>query len=190
MTGSARTPGEDAGARPVLEAGWLIALRARFSAVARRRVAADDVEDVVQDALRIVISKPRGGPGGPPVDGEPPLAWCFAVLRNAIGNHYQRNRVRHRVHAPLEAAGEPAAETPTPLEALASADATAHIRAALATLAAESATCGSYLRALADGRSPAEVAAEAGLEEAVLYRRVYRCRQRLRALLAERGVLA
>lgn len=43
MTGSGRTPGEDAGARPVLEAGWLIALRARFSAVARRRVAADDV---------------------------------------------------------------------------------------------------------------------------------------------------
>jgi len=190
MSHTPETEGERTLPRPALEAGWLIALRARFVAVARRRVAADDVEDVVQEAMRIVISKQTTGPGGAMVEGEPPLAWSFVVLRNAIGNHYQRTRVRHRVHAPLEAAGEPATGAPTPLEALESADASARIHDAIGQLAAESATCGQYLRALAEGQSPADVAREAGLEEAVLYRRVYRCRQRLRALLADRGVIA
>lgn len=190
MSRAGETPEVRGTARPVLDAQWLVALRARFVSVARRRVAADDVEDVVQEALRIVISKESGGPGGARLDGELPIAWCFAVLRNAVGNHYQRTRVRQRVHAPLEAAGEPAGLAPTPLEALESADAASRIEAAVVALATESGTCGRYIRALAAGRTPAEVASEEGLEEASLYRRVYRCRQRLRALLAERGVLA
>jgi DNA-directed RNA polymerase specialized sigma24 family protein len=171
-------------------ADWLGPLRDRFVAVARRRVAPIDVEDVVQEALRIVVEKRVAGPGGPAVEGRPPLAWCFQVLRHTIGNHYQRVRVRAAHHAPAEAAAGHAAADPTPLEALESADAVRLILAALDTLERESASCGRYLRRLLAGASPAEVAGAEGVEEAAFYRRVYRCRVRLRALLGERGVLA
>ena len=63
----------------------------RFVTVAARRVESDAVEDLVQDALRIVHEKAGVGPGTL-VDGRPALAWCFQVLRNVIGNHYQRRR--------------------------------------------------------------------------------------------------
>lgn len=179
-------------ALPPVEAGWLLALRARFVAVAQRRVPASDVEDLVQDAMRIVVEKGLMGPGAGKgtVDGLPPIAWCFTVLRNTIGNHYQRTRVRRRVLAPLEAAGDPVSEGATPLEALESEDAIARIHDAIAALASENEACARFLSRLLQGVSPAELAGEEHLDEAVLYRRVYRCRQRLRLILAEKGVLA
>ena len=50
--------------------------------------------------------------------------------------------------------------------------------------------CARYLQRLFDGVAPGELARQEGLEEAALYRRVYRCRIKLRTLLARRGVEA
>ena len=44
---------------------------------------ADEAEDLVQSALGIIMEK---------MQDRPDLAWCLQVLRNVIGNHYQRRR--------------------------------------------------------------------------------------------------
>ena len=66
------------------EAALFATLRERFLAVAKRRVREDDLEDLVQDALRIVHQKHGQRQPGPGI-----LVWSLAVLRNVIGNYYQ-----------------------------------------------------------------------------------------------------
>lgn len=167
------------------------ALRARLLAVARRRVAADTAEDVVQRAMTVILQhggtnasvEPTAG-----VDGLPPLPWCLQVLRNTIGNLYQRQRTeqiveRGRSSEDTEASG------PTPLQALESKEATRAIEEALDRLGESDLPCARYLRALADGTSPHLLAQREELSEPVLYRRVYRCRAKLRVILLEKGLL-
>jgi DNA-directed RNA polymerase specialized sigma24 family protein len=169
---------------------WLAALRERFVSLARRRVAPDVVEDVVQEALRIVLERGVSGAGGLAPDGVPALAFSFKVLRNVIGNHYQKEDVRRRRWEPEERAAQAADPAPAPLEALASADAMRLVERCLAQMADGDASCARYLRRLADGATPRELAGEERLAEAVLYRRVYRCRLKLRVLLEQQGFFA
>jgi len=166
---------------------WLAALRERFVAIARRRVPPEAVEDVVQDTLRIVIEKGWNGPGAADLDGRPALAWCMQALRNVIGNHYQRTRVRAARAADPARLEHVADPRRGPLESLAARDAERVVREALAALAGRDAPCGRWLAALADDRSPGELAREAGVEEGAFYRRLWRCREKLRAALAEKG---
>jgi DNA-directed RNA polymerase specialized sigma24 family protein len=168
---------------------WLFPLRARFVAVARRRVEPDSVEDIVQEALRVVVERGLGGPGGAALDGKPPIAWCFQVLRNVIGNHYQRARVRSARLAPLESAAALADPARTPLEALEADEAARQVGRALAALDSTDAGCGRYLRRLAEGVAPGVVAREERVAEAAFYRRLYRCREKLRERLATMGIL-
>jgi len=166
---------------------WLAELRGRFVAIARRRVSPEAVEDVVQDALRVVIEKGWRGPETADVDGRPALAWCMQVLRHVIGNHYQRARVRAARAAgpgPLDSVAD---ARRGPLEALAARDAERVVLDALASLARGDAPCGRWLAALAEERPPGELARAEGIEEGAFYRRLWRCREKLRALLAERG---
>lgn len=166
---------------------WFAALRERFVAIARRRVPPEAVEDVVQDTLRIVVEKGWRGPGTADVEGRPALAWCMQALRNVIGNHYQRARVR-AVRAGDPARLEQAADGRRgPLEALAARDAERIVHEALAALGRGDAPCARWLSALAEDRAPGQLAREAGIEEGAFYRRLWRCREKLRAALAERG---
>lgn len=176
--------------RPQAANEWLRALRARLLSVARRRVAPAAVEDVVQEALRILVEKGVRGPRDEAPGGAPALVFAFRVLRNVIGNHYQRERVRARAHDP-EAAAEAAADpAPTPLEALSSRQAVEIVGRCLDAMADADGACARYLRRLLEGSTPRDLAREEGLEEPVLYRRVYRCRLKLRTLLEARGVLS
>lgn len=169
---------------------WLFQLRARFVSVARRRVAADAVEDVVQDALRVVVERGLQGPGGVDVDGAPPIAWCFQVLRNVIGNHYQRARARGARFDPLDSASETADPARTPLEAYEASEAARQVRRAIAELTASDPACGRHLARLAEGAAPGELARAEQVSEAAFYRRLYRCREKLRARLAAMGILS
>jgi DNA-directed RNA polymerase specialized sigma24 family protein len=195
MSGPAETPPSSetgppsraGGSGAAGEEAWFRALRARMIAVATRRVPAEHVEDVVQGALQVVLERGVRVPGDRLVQGRPSLAWCFQVLRHRIGNHYKHTRVRSG-HVALDP--ERLATTATPLEALASADAARAIERALERLGRDDAPCGRYLQALAAGQPPRTLAARENVPEPVLYRRVYRCRQKLRALLADAGVLA
>ena len=179
---------------------WLDQLRARFLAIAARRVPAAAAEDLVQEALMIVVQKgvrpgaAAGASTAGAIDGLPPLAWCFQVLRNTVGNWYQRERTRRSAadpssvtHGQLRDASAPE-RSPTPLEALEHAETAGLVADALRELAAESGSCARYLRGIAEGEKPASIARREGLEEGVLYRRIYRCREKLRGLLAARGV--
>ncbi|MEZ4388181.1 MAG: sigma factor [Candidatus Krumholzibacteriia bacterium] len=72
---------------PAAEAALFEDLRVRFLALAKRRVQPDHAEDVVQEALGVVLRKL---PDLPPDRGL--LVWSLTVLRNVIGNHYQARR--------------------------------------------------------------------------------------------------
>ncbi len=174
---------ETSDARRGPEGAWLAPLRERFLSIARRRVHPDVAEDLVQDALRVIVER---NPGGEP----PSLPYCFQVLRNVIGNHYQKERVRRR-RAEVEDAGTAVPdESPTPLEALASDDALRVVGECLQGLSVTDPGCTRYLRRLIGGANPAAVAEEEGLAAAVFYRRLYRCRLKLRDLLDQRGYFA
>lgn len=147
--------------------------------MARRRVADEAVDDVIQDALRVVYEKGWA-------HGAPELSWCFQVLRNTIGNHYQKRRVRER-DVPADAHRAPA--EPTPLEALENNESASLIRDCLRTLRRTDAPCAERIERLLEGVSPAEIAVAEDVPAAVLYRRMYRCRAKLRVLLHAKGVL-
>jgi RNA polymerase sigma factor (sigma-70 family) len=164
---------------------WLAALRRRFQDVAGRRVSRDAVEDVVQDALRVVVEHLRAEEG--PAT-RPSLAWCFQTLRNVIGDHYRRDRRARGRRADLAEGAVITGSDPDPIEALAAAEVVARVLEALETMASRDGACARYLRQLGAGIRPAELARDERVSEAVLYRRVYRCRQKLRALLEEKGV--
>lgn len=165
----------------------MVALRRQLLSVALRRVGPADVEDIVQEALAIIHERGEPRPGEGPL---PPMAWCFQVLRNVVGNHYQRQRTRAEhlepgvepEQAPVAAGGR------TPLEALEDRELGRFLEGALERMAQEDPRCHGYLRATAEGLRPRELAAREGLAEAALYRRLYRCRQKLRERLVELGV--
>jgi RNA polymerase sigma factor (sigma-70 family) len=168
------------------EAAWLEKLRKRFVEVATRRVGESDVEDVVQDAMRVVAEKGLG-PGAEPIEGRPPVAWCFQVLRNAVGNHYRREETRQRrlVSSPTAGDAEPSQRL---VEELESVETLRLIEDALDEMRRGDPKCGRYLALLVDGARPQDVAVDEGIEAPVFYRRLYRCRRKLRELLVARGV--
>jgi DNA-directed RNA polymerase specialized sigma24 family protein len=139
-------------------------------------VSAEAVEDIVQEALTVVLAKRGASP-----DPTESLPWCFQVLRNVIGNHYQRQRTRARA-----VPGPDPIAPPTPLEALERAEVARILREAVAELASRDRECGDLLRrALAE-----EAPASAGDAASTPYVRAFRCRQKLKAILLRRGVLA
>ena len=108
--------GEPRGARSLHTDAWLAALRERFHDVASRRVPYEAVEDVVQEALRVVVEHL------PAQEAEERLsiAWCFQTLRNVIGDHYRRVRRACGRWAHLSEGAEVTSGEPDPIEALAS----------------------------------------------------------------------
>ena len=169
---------EEAIGRPGGDA-WLEQLRVRFTEIAARRVDPSAVDDIVQDALRVVLEKS---------DDDRRLDWCFQVLRNVIGNWYRREKTRRRfvVADPEGEVDAPTGEV-TALEALESEEAVTMLTSGVRSLGEP---CSGYLGSLMGGAAPADVAGTEGLEAAVFYRRLYRCRQKLREWLRGKGVEA
>jgi len=154
--------------------------------VSARRVPAAEVEDLVQEAMTVVLCRAQQIESERLVEGLPPLAWCFQVLRNTIGNFYQRNARAKQESELIELASVSAGGTPA--EALEQKELLQRLNEALQELRAADRQCWGFLSRLADGEKPRRLAQDAGLSEAVLYRRLYRCRQKFRRLLEERGV--
>lgn len=166
---------------------WYEALRRRYLSLARRRVEPDAVEDVVQEALRVVFER-EGLFASDTEDGIPPIAWCFQVLRNTIGNHYQKRRTRSREQN-IDTAYS-LSEGKTPLEALQESEQESIVRSLLDKFEESDPQCARYLKQLAEGIKPATVAKTERLRAAVFYRRIYRCRGKLRDLMRDEGVTA
>jgi DNA-directed RNA polymerase specialized sigma24 family protein len=176
------------------EAALFADLRARFLVLARRRVQPDHAEDVVQQALGIVLQKYRRLP---PERGI--LVWSLTILRNVVGNHYQDRRrsadqiVRVADWCRLAECRRAARD---PFDRVATAEDVARIEAAIAELARSAPRCGTVFdclrRSIEQGGAPREVSARAlvmvqaelpGLTRNAFYVSLHRCRARLRAIL-------
>lgn len=166
----------------------LLNLRARFTAVARRRVPVDAVEDLVQEAMQVVLTKGSKLSADAMENGLPTLTWCFQVLRHVIGNYYRRRGVGTDRAVPIDETAPTASSAPTPVEALDQGRLAQWIENAMKKLRDTDPGCARYLDRLLAGIRPAALAVEEGLTEPVLYRRVYRCRTKLRDYLAAEGV--
>ncbi|MBC8426596.1 sigma-70 family RNA polymerase sigma factor [bacterium] len=168
-------------------------LRVRFLQVAKRRVQGDHLEDVVQDALRIVLDKYHERTGQTGI-----LIWSFTVLRNVIGNHYQsRNRdVSRTTHVEDWQSFSPAAVVIDPLRDRETDEFNGRLEGAIATLARKAPRCGRLFANLLDsykhGGEQREVSARAlamaqqedpDLTRNTFYVALHRCRAQLRALL-------
>ncbi len=169
-------------------------LRVRFLEIAKRRVRKDDAEDVVQDALRIAHMRYtqreiRSGM----------LSWSLVVLRNVIGNYYQkRGRLDRgetfddRLHGSL-GTGRMGAD-----EDLVAREATRAVLEAAARLGRREPRCGSFFRhvleSLGEGGDAGEITGRAmaqlradfpGMSRGSLYVAIHRCRNRLREILRQ-----
>jgi len=167
---------------PSLDPAWLSLLRQRYTEIAARRVPQDAVEDIVQDALGIVLVK---GPAQAHGEGlvDPPLRWSFIVLRNVIGNWYQKRR-RHESVEGLELKDD----RPDALASLTTAERAQTIRAAVDELRLERPDCAGWLWSMAQGTKAGVLAARARMEQAAFYRKIYRCRKMLAEILLRKGV--
>ena len=168
--------------QPSLDSNWLLQLRQRFAEITARRVPADAVEDVVHDALGVVLAKglaeaQRSG------STEPSLRWCFSVLRNVIGNWYQKRRRHESVDDHQLQDGQPDA-----LAALATDERAQTVRTAVAELRLARPDCADWLWSLAQGTKAGELAQRARIEQAAFYRKIYRCRRLLAEILQRKGV--
>ncbi len=167
---------------PPLDPTWLSLLRQRFAEIAARRVPEDMVEDLVHDALGIVLAK---GPAEAFRQGrsDPPLRWSFNVLRNVIGNWYQKRRHHETVDDHELHDGRPDA-----LASLTTAERALSIRAAVDELRRSRPDCADWLWSMAQGAKAGVLAASARMEQAAFYRKIYRCRKLLAEILLRKGV--
>ncbi len=163
---------------------WLSLLRQRFVEIAGRRVPESAVEDVVQDALVIILAK---GPAQAQDAGQshPSMRWSFNVLRNVIGNWYQKRR--HHEEVDGLNLSEP---SPDALAALTSEERVRTIRGAMQELKGNHPKCAQWLWSLAQGTKAAALALKSGIEPAAFYRRIYRCRLKLADILQRKGVIS
>lgn len=183
-----------------LAAGWLAGdsraetllfenLRVRFLGIAKRRVQQDNLEDLVQEALQIVLRKAREQHRTENV-----LVWSLTVLRNVIGNHYQaRRRETERMVTGEDILDNVADATAGP-DQMPETD--PHLENALASLAERFPRCGKIfagiLASLELGGGPREVSQRAlesiqrttpEMTRGGFYTALHRCRSQLRAIL-------
>jgi DNA-directed RNA polymerase specialized sigma24 family protein len=170
-------------------------LRVRFTAIAKRRVQQDHIEDIVQDALQTVLRKYRERSRS---DGI--LVWSLTVLRNVIGNYYQaRKRESERLVQVQDwqrlASSAPSGTSTSQLE---TDQFVWQLEQAIAALAQRYPRCGKIftglLSSLEEGGGPREISQRAldkvcreqpDLTPNNFYVTLHRCRAHLRLILAE-----
>jgi len=82
---------------PGIDLEPLVRHRRRFLGFLARRVGSrEDAEDILQAALAKSLEK-----GGSLRRGESVVAWFYRLLRNAITDHYRRQRAQLKAHTHL-----------------------------------------------------------------------------------------
>jgi len=164
---------------------WLAMLRARFTEVASRRVLSEDVEKVVSEAMRAVIDSDIA-PGVASIQGSPPVAWCFQVLRNTIGRYYRDEALRERRLAKGRAASPTALVRP--IECVDSHDILELVETAIEGMSANEPHCALFFNRFVEGAHPHQVIAEDDLDPVAFHRYLFGCRRKLQRLLQSQGV--
>ena len=177
------------------EAALFADLRVSFLPLAKRRVQMDHVEDVVQEALKIVFAR-----YGERETTTGILVWGLTVLRNVIGNYYQA-RQRERDHLDfVEEMPAAAAVTEDMLAEREHAELRQQLLEAIGELAERFPRCGrifhSLLTSLDRGGTPNQVSSRAlalmqrdhpDLTRGGFYTALHRCRASLRDILVRRA---
>ena len=168
-------------------------LRVRFLTITKRRVQPDHVEDVVQDALRIILGKYRERSRDCGL-----LVWSLTVLRNVIGNHYQTRRRETERTTQVEDWQRIGEETPCkdPSGGLDHDETAGLLENAVAELARRSPRCGDIFRHILEsherGGGQREISQRAfetvclehpDLTRNTFYVALHRCRAQLRSLM-------
>jgi DNA-directed RNA polymerase specialized sigma24 family protein len=177
-----------------VESALFGALRVRFLALAKRRVQEDHAEDVVQDALKIVHERYAAAGQERSI-----LVWSLTVLRNVIGNHYQKRGREQERFSHVEDIQRLAETAAAPDAALTSSSLQRGLELAIAELGERYPRCGTifqaFLSSLERGGSPREIStralrivqrAQPDLKRNAFYVALHRCRGYLRDLLIER----
>jgi DNA-directed RNA polymerase specialized sigma24 family protein len=176
-------------------------LRVRFLLIAKRRVRAEDVEDVAQEALRIVLARYGRRERAGQV-----LTWGLAILRNVIGNYYQRREKQTR-EEPFDERRHPAGTRGAGPIAGPGADGGNEtwneVLEAIGRLARREPRCAVLFRrileSLDEGGAPGQVSRRAmermradfgAMSRGALYVALHRCRASLRGILQDMGALA
>lgn len=156
------------------------ALRGALRAMVRRRVAAADVDDVVQSTLTDAVAAPE-----PPADREQLRRWVFGIARHKIVDAHRARR--REVLEEHDDAGANAASAASLASVAPAADEAAEAAALLRWAERElpdgaepKSTLGLMLRE-GQGEALEHLAADAHVSAATLRQRVHRLRQHFRA---------
>ena len=158
-------------------------LRDIFTAVAKRRIRNEvDAEEIVQDALATVLEKSAGQEFEKSF-----LQWAFGVLRNKIGNYYQKRdrRAAHEGELGEDELRVRSDNTPDPLDRCAESELKVKIRRAWAGLGEQ---CRRLLWLLYQGYSREEIFQSfPQYHFKVVNTKIFRCRNYLKRLLRKEG---
>ncbi len=168
-------------------------LRVRFLVIAKKRVHADHTEDVVHEALEVVLAKYRA------LDRDRGLLlWSLTVLRNVIGNHYQAQRRSTAQTVQVEdwRTVPAAALSEDPTADLGATEMADRLQTAIDELARRSPRCGTIFARILESLDQADGTREVSqaaltlvqqdfpdLSRNTFYVALHRCRAQLRGLL-------
>lgn len=150
-------------------------MRERFLSVAKKRIVGASCEDVVQEAMMILMRKIDE------VRGEKHLLpFAFQILRNCLGNYYQKTRRERQVidfNADVSTATR---DEPTRNDEWAEL-----VSRAMQHLERDHAKCAGLIRAVLRSAPVSELKQLLNTDEANVYRTLYRCRMRLKTILTD-----
>lgn len=168
-------------------------LRVRFLTIAKKRVQPDHAEDVVHEALEVILAK-----FGSLDRDRSLLLWSLTVLRNVIGNHYQARRrdSAQTVQVDDWRTVPAAALVDDPTARLGDTEAAQRIQAAIEELARRYPRCGAIFARILESLEHADGVREISqhalslvqhdfpeLSRNTFYVALHRCRAQLRGLL-------
>jgi RNA polymerase sigma factor (sigma-70 family) len=157
------------------EEAFFESLRSRITAVAKKRIRGAEYEDVVQETLIIVKSKlPEIS------DDRNVMPFVFQTLRNCIGNHYQKMKTEQKYI-------DFSADASDVLQFDENQDWHQILNKALDHLRRDHERCADLLKAVIRSAEIQELKELLNLDEANVYRTLYRCRNRLKEIIT--GVL-
>ena len=160
---------------PVEEEAFFESLRNRIATVAKKRIRGVAYEDVVQETLIIVKAKL------PELANEKDvLPFVFQILRNCIGNYYQKVRTEQKYI-------DFSADTSHALRFDENQDWSQILSKAISHLRTDHVRCADLLEAVMRSAEIEELKKLLNLDEANVYRTLYRCRNRLKEIIT--GVL-
>ena len=151
-------------------------LRARFLTLARYRVQ-QGAEDVVQETLAVVHSHFSE------LDSlQKVLGFANGVLRNKLGNLYQKRDRHKNIWVGLDDVNEPSYRIEAEVEA---GELERIVGESITRLGEKSSKCQAILLRLCQGLDPEEISALLGIPKSTLKIRTFRCRQALKTILVD-----